>query len=354
MSVRKPMRPEIKGIIGIVVTIVIVVAALQFDNIPLFRSEAHYTANFADAGGLLPGDPVEVAGVKVGEVDTVELDFDKVLVSFTANSSLQFGDRTSAAIKTNTILGRKSLHVLPEGRGTLSAEDTIPLDRTTSPYSLNDALGDLSTTVHDLDTDQLATTFDAMADSLTDTPPHVRAALDGVSRLSESIAARNEELLALLASASTVTGVLDERADQINSLLVDGNQLLYELDLRRSAISELITNTSALAQQLTGLVRDNEQQMGPTLERLNSVLALLRENDDNLKRAIDGLAPYSLALGEQVGSGPYFQAYVSNFGSGKLLQGLVDALVWPENVPNDLRHYLLEPPPSIEIRDGER
>ncbi|MCW4353390.1 MCE family protein [Hoyosella sp. YIM 151337] len=353
MSYRKPMSSEMKGIIGIVVSAVVVLAALQYDNIPWFGGDSRYSAHFADAGGLLPGDPVEVAGVKVGEVGTVALDGDRVRVEFTAQRSLQFGDRTAAAIKTNTILGRKALHVQPEGRGELGPDDVIPLERTTSPYSLNDALGDLTTTVHDLDTERLAATFDSMSDAMTDTPPHIRAALDGVSRLSRSIHTRNEELLNLLSAANNVSDVLGDRADQINSLLLDGNQLLYELDVRRAAISELVTNISALSQQLSGLVQDNEAQMAPTLERLNSVLDVLRQNDDNLKRALEGLAPYALALGEQVGSGPYFQAFVSNFGSGKLLQGLVDALVWPENVPNDLRHYLLEPPPSIEILDGE-
>ncbi len=342
------------GIVGVVVGLAIVIATLQYDKLPFLRSGIDYTADFVDAGGLVPGDQVEVAGVKVGRVEKIELDGPKVMVKFTVAEHIRLGDRTNAAIKTNTVLGRKSLAVTPDGDGRLATDDTIPLDRTTSPYSLNDALGDLSNTVHDLNTDQLNNALNAMSDSLKDTPAPLRETLDGVSRLSQSINARDASLRELLVKAQSVTKVLADRGGQINALLLDGNELLGELERRRSAISQLITNVSAVSQQLTGLVNDNEEQMRPTLEKLNSVLALLQRNKDNLAQGLDGLGPYATALGEAVGSGPYFQAFVQNFGSGKMLQGLVDALVDPEHLPADLRHYFLEPPPSIELKDRPR
>ncbi|MFH5228532.1 MCE family protein [Antrihabitans spumae] len=349
----QPSRLVQSGIVGIVVGLAIVVATLQYEKLPFIHSGIAYTANFADAGGLVTGDQVEVAGVNVGKVENIELDGTAVLVEFTVSEGIELGDRTTAAIKTNTVLGRKSLFVTPDGSGAIDADDTIPLDRTTSPYSLNDALGDLSNTIRDLDTDQLNTTLDTLTAAFKDTPAPLREALDGVTRLSQSINARDESLRELLTKAKGVTQVLADRGEQVNALLVDGNQLLGELDLRRTAISELITNISAVSQQLTGLVADNEAQMKPTLDKLNSVLALLQQNKDNLAQALEGLGPYALALGEQVGSGPYFQAYVSNFGSGEVIRTMVDALVWPQHVPDDLRAYL-DPLPSIELRDPNR
>lgn len=349
----QPSRLVQSGIVGIVVGLAIVVATLQYEKLPFIHSGIAYTANFADAGGLVTGDQVEVAGVNVGKVENIELDGTAVLVEFTVSEGIELGDRTTAAIKTNTVLGRKSLFVTPDGSGAIDADDTIPLDRTTSPYSLNDALGDLSNTIRDLDTDQLNTTLDTLTAAFKDTPAPLREALDGVTRLSQSINARDESLRELLTKAKGVTQVLADRGEQVNALLVDGNQLLGELDLRRTAISELITNISAVSQQLTGLVADNEAQMKPTLDKLNSVLALLQQNKDNLAQALEGLGPYALALGEQVGSGPYFQAYVSNSGSGEVIRTMVDALVWPQHLPDDLRAYL-DPLPSIELRDPNR
>ncbi|AHH15371.1 MCE family protein MceC [Nocardia nova SH22a] len=323
------------GIVGIVVAVSIALSALQFDRLPFIRSGAEFTAYFADAGGLMPGDQVHVAGVRSGQVENVGLDGPKVKVTFSLDESIVLGNKTTAAIKTNTLLGRKSLDVDPQGTGAIRKDQPIPLERTTSPYSLNDALGDLTKTVQGLDLDQVNKTLDTLSESFADTPAPLRSALDGVTALSRSLNKRDAALTELLSHAQNVTKVLSDRANQINALLTDGNDLLGELDARRSALSQLIVYVNQLAQQLTGFVNDNEAQLKPALDKLNSVLQLLQRNKDNLGKALDALGPYAAALGEQVGSGPYFQAYLSNVESIPL-RSLVDALVWPERLPQDL------------------
>ncbi|ONM49593.1 MCE family protein [Nocardia donostiensis] len=335
------------GVVGLVLTVTIALAALQFERLPFIRGGATFTAYFADAGGLEPGNDVEVAGVRSGTVEDVSLDGAKVLVRFQLNESIVLGDKTTAEIKTNTVLGRKSLAVHPDGAGALRTDDTIPLERTTSPYSLNEALGDLAGTVEDLDLQRVNETLDALSAAFADTPAPLRAALDGVTALSRSINARDQALVDLLARAQNVTKILADRSNQINALLLDGNELLGELDRRRTAISQMIVYVNSLAQQLSGLVADNEAQLQPALDKLNSVLDLLERNRDNINSALDGLGPFAAALGEQVGSGPYFNAYVVN-ASSEMLHPLVDALVWPQHLPESLRAYLLDPPPSIE------
>ncbi|MBO0855383.1 MAG: MCE family protein, partial [Nocardia sp.] len=291
-------------------------------------------------------DQVQVAGVRSGQVEEVHLEGPKVKVRFSLDESIVLGDRTTAAIKTNTVLGRKSLAVNPQGIGAIRRDQPIPLSRTASPYSLNDALGDLTTTVKDLDTDQVNRTLDALSGAFQNTPAPMRSALDGITALSRSLNARDRALTDLLSHAQNVTKVLADRSNQINALLVDGNDLLGELDSRRNALSQLIVYVNGLAQQLTGFVNDNEQSMKPDLDKLNSVLQLLERNKNNLQQALDALGPFEAALGEQVGSGPYFQAYVSN-ASSKVLQPLVDALVWPQHVPASFWSYITSPVPSI-------
>lgn len=343
-------NPVQAGIVGLTVAVATVVATLSYDQLQFISGGLAYSAYFADAGGLMEGDVVSLAGVDVGKVSKIDLDDRKVLVTFTIQDGIVLGSETAAAIKTNTILGRKSLAVSPAGDGVLSVGDTIPLDRTNTPYSLNDALGDLTNTTAALDTDQVNDALNAVSGALTDTPPELRSALDGMTRLSQSINSRDETLRQLLSRAEGVSTILADRSGQINSLLVDGNQLLGELDLRRTAISELIANVSTVSRQLSGLVQDNQEQMQPTLERLNSVVANLQSYKENIGEALEGLAPYATSLGEAVGSGPFFMAYVYNFNVGKLTQGIVDSITWPEHLPDDLES-LLNPPPSIEFKD---
>ncbi|MBY8857577.1 MCE family protein [Nocardia sp. CA2R105] len=339
------------GIVGVVLAVAISLSALQFQRLPFVRSGAEFSAYFADAGGLLPGDQVQVAGVRSGQVESVTLAGAKVKVRFSLDEAIVLGRKTSAAIKTNTVLGRKSLEVVPTGDGVLRRDDIIPLSRTTSPYSLNDALGDLASTVQGLDTDQVNKTLDTLSAAFDKTPGPLRSALDGVTALSRSLNTRDKALTELLSHAQNVTKVLSDRANQINTLLLSGNDLLGELNARRTALSQLIQYVNGLAQQLTGFVQENEASLKPDLDNLNSLLALLQKNKDQLGKALDALGPYAGALGEQVGSGPYFQAYVSN-ATSMTLQPLVDALVWPQHVPQSFQNYINHPPlnvgPSIQ------
>lgn len=346
-------NPVQVGIIGLTVATMTVIATLQYDQLQFLSGGTHYSAYFADAGGLLKGDTVMLAGVDVGKVSDVELDDQKVLITFSIEDGIALGDATEANIKTNTVLGRKSLAVTPRGSGTLEVGGTIPLERTNSPYSLNDALGDLTTTVSELDTDQVNEALNSMSGALANTPPELKGALEGITKLSQSINSRDESLKELLSRAENVTGILAERSGQINSLIVDGNALFGELDRRRAAISQLIVNVSAVSRQLSGLVQDNQEQMKPTLDKLNHVVGILQKNKDNIAAALDGLAPYATSLGEAVGSGPFFMAYVYNIGIGKLFQGMSDAVTWPEHLPQDLESFLT-PMPGIELKDPTR
>jgi phospholipid/cholesterol/gamma-HCH transport system substrate-binding protein len=138
-------NPVTVGAVGVVVVAGLVVASLTYSKLPLFNNSRDYSAYFAEAGGLLTGTAVQVSGLKAGKVTSIALDGPRVLVKFEVDRHIRLGDRTEVAIKTKSLLGAKILEVTPRGDGRLSRP--IPLERTTAPYQLPDALGDLATTI---------------------------------------------------------------------------------------------------------------------------------------------------------------------------------------------------------------
>jgi phospholipid/cholesterol/gamma-HCH transport system substrate-binding protein len=96
------------------------------------------------------------------------------------------------------------------------------------------------------------------------------------------------------------------------------------LNARRAAIVGLLAHTSAVAQQVSGLVADNEKQLAPTLEKLNSVTAMLEKNRDSIGQALPGLAKFQVTQGETVANGFYYNAYVPNLQPAELLQPFLD------------------------------
>ena len=322
----KPMaerNPLVVGAVGIGVILTIVLLAANYDKLPFYDNGKEYSAYFAEAGGLQAGDQVRVLGYRVGKVDNVALDGARVLVKFTVDSGVRLGDRTEAAVKLRSVLGTKTLEVTSRGTGALKAP--IPLDRTTPAYQLPDALGDLSTIITGLNTNQLSKSLQVLATELSDTPPDLKEAVQGVARVSQTLDERDGQLRNLLSNANKVTKVLAERSDEVVNLVVNTNALLVQLRTQSSALDQIFGRLSTFAQQLKGLIAENRATLKPALDKLNGVLTIVDNRKERVQEAVKGLNAYALALGESVGSGPFFKAYVVNLLPGQFLQPFIDA-----------------------------
>lgn len=314
------------GIAGIAASALAVTASLQYDAVPVINGKHGVTAYFADAGGLNIGDSVKVAGMKMGSVKNISIDDTEVKVEFDVDTDVVLGEDTSAEIKTDSILGKRALHVFSDGSGDLKNR-LILSDKTSTPYSLTDALGDLSQTVDELDSQKVNDALDAVSENVAGAAPEFKGAITGVSRLSQSLNTRDEALKELIERANSVSGVLSKRSDQVNQLIIDGNVLFAELDLRKRAINELLVNISALSKQLTAVIKENEAQLKPALEKLDTISGILLRNKENVGLGLKRIAPFATALGEAVASGPFFNAYISNLSLGHLTQPILDGAV---------------------------
>ncbi|MDT5222878.1 MAG: phospholipid/cholesterol/gamma-HCH transport system substrate-binding protein [Mycobacterium sp.] len=316
-------NPLIIGTVGILAVTGIVVAALQYQNLPFLNQGKSVSAYFADAGGLRTGNGVEVSGYPVGKVSSIELDGPGVLVTFNLGENIHLGDRTEAAIKTKGLLGSKILDVLPRGDGQLNGP--IPIERTISPYQLPEALGDLATTISGLNTDELSGSLSTLAQTFANTPPDLRNALQGVARFAQTLDERDAQLRNLLSNAAKATGVLAKRTDQIVGLVRDTNALLAQLRTQSAALNQIWTNISAVSRQLKGFIAENRQQLRPALDKLNGVLAIVDQRKERLQQAIPLINTYVMSLGESVSSGPFFKAYVVNLLPGQFVQPFIGA-----------------------------
>ena len=308
MSGSRRRNPVVTGAIGILVIALGTVSAFYSEELPIVGGGTTYTAQFSEAAGLVSGDEVRVAGVRAGKVTSVGLDGDKVVVALRVDGTW-VGDQTTAAIRVKTLLGRKYLSLDPQGSRPADPSLPIPIGRTVAPYDVIEAFSGLATTVGSIDTTQLATSMRTLSDAFSATPADVRTSLDGLTRLSQTISSRDQQLSKLLSNTDQVTQVLGDRNTEFERLLQDGNLLLGELNNRRSAISQLLTNTMALSTQLRGLVADNQAQLGPTLTQLQGVVDILKTNQSQLD---SGLATFYRLFANTLGNGRWFDTNITN------------------------------------------
>jgi len=330
-------NPIRTGIFGIAVVACLVLVSFGYTGLPFWPQGEDYQAYFTDAGGITPGDDVNVSGIKVGKVSNVELAGDTAKVTFTVDRDVRVGDQSLVAIRTDTVLGQKSLSVTPKGAGSTTV---IPLGRTTTPYTLNTALQDLGGNASQLDKPKLEQALQTLTSTLKDATPQLRGALDSVANLSRSLNRRDEALQQLLTHAKRVSDTLAQRAGQVNDLVTEGNLLFAALDERRQALSNLISGIDGVSQQLSGFVADNRREFKPALDKLNAVTDNLLERKEHIGEALRRLPPYATALGEVVGSGPGFQINLYGLPPASLSEVLLDTYFQPGKLPDSLADYL--------------
>lgn len=162
-----------------------------------------------------------------------------------------------------------------------------------------DALGDLSATISGLNTAGVSDALDTLAQTFQNTPLDLKLALQGVTRFSRTLGARDAQLRKLLEDANSATSVLSERADEIAALIANTNALLAELRSQSAALQQISGNLSAFARQLSAFVEDNQTQLRPALDKLNGVITMVDNHKKGLQKSIVYLNQYALSFGRR-------------------------------------------------------
>ena len=302
------------GLMGILVLLLVIGVGQSFASVPMLFAKPTYYAEFSDTGGINTGDKVRIAGVDIGLVRSAEIVGDKVRIGYSLDGT-QIGTESRAAIRTDTILGRRNIEIEPRGSTALRANGTLPLGQTTTPYQIYDAFFDVTEASSGWDTQTVKKSLNVLSETIDQTYPHLSAALDGVARFSDTIGKRDDQIKKLLANANQIAGILGNRSEQINKLLVNAQQLLGAINERQYAVSMLLERVGSFSEQVKGFIDDNPN-LNRVLEQLRVVSDVLSERRFDLMDTLTTVASFVASLGEAVASGPYFKVMLVNLLPG--------------------------------------
>src|SRR6201991_4699434 len=311
------------GLLGILVLLLVLGVGQSFASVPMLFATPTYYAQFSDTGGINTGDKVRIAGVDVGRVRSMKIDGDKVVIGYSL-SGTEIGTESRAAIRTDSILGRKNLEIEPRGTQALQANGVLPLGQTTTPYQIYDAFFDVTKAASGWDTQTVKRSLNVLSETIDQTYPHLSAALDGVARFSDTIGKRDDQIKQLLANANKIAGVLGNRSAQVNQLLVNAQSLLAAINERNYAVSMLLERVGQFSDQVKGFIDDNPN-LNHVLEQLRTVSDVLRDRRGDLMQTLTTVAKFVASLGEAVASGPYFKVMLVNLLPGQIFQPFIDS-----------------------------
>ncbi|MCC3318190.1 MCE family protein [Nocardia africana] len=290
------------GVIGAVLIVVLLVVSSGYKKLGVGTKDVQ--AEFVQTAGVQTGDKVNLAGVPVGTVAGAKLEGDHVLITLHVNNDVKLGPDARASIKMATLLGARYVDLDP-GNGKGLPGNRIHKSNTKVPYDLADVVQIGTPKFEALDTQKLAESLKVLGDQIDGSPQLTAQALDSVGALAKTINDRRDQVDGLLKDLDKVTKILGDNRNSLLLVITQGEAIASRVMERQELLKQLLNNTATLTKQLQQIGAENNNQLGPTIEQLNTMAQGLQKNKDNLDKLLT-IMPASLRQFNNVfGNGPY-------------------------------------------------
>ncbi|MEU4313015.1 MCE family protein [Nocardia sp. NPDC024068] len=286
------------GIIGLCFVALLAVGAGALYVVPL--GKATYTAELSEAQSVKPGDDIRLAGVPVGEVKSLELRPDTVLMRFTVDSDVFVGDQSSLDIRMLTLVGGHYVALFPAG-GKPLGEQAIPADRVRLPYSLMDTFQDATAPLRETDGDTLRRNLAALDTSIDAAPESLRSVLDTVGSYLDAVERQRTQVSNAIATADEYVTMYDGAKTDLGRLMDNVNLMETVLLDKRAELRQALALLSSVVQRVTALAPAWDQTLRPKVQQLADALPRLRSYGDQLEPMIASAQSLGAKLREYVG-----------------------------------------------------
>ncbi|GAC1443278.1 MAG: MCE family protein [Mycobacteriales bacterium] len=298
----------------IVTSILTLFLAATIGNITL-GGKTRYAAMFSDVTGLLAGNDVRVAGVRIGQVDGIELaDRTKAKVTFSLDSDRKIPESTIIRLRYRNLVGERYL-AITEGPGSaapLKAGATLPLTQTRNALDLTVLFNGFRPLFQALDPQSTNQVAFELVKTLQGEGGTLDSLMQRTASLTSTLADRDAVIGRVITNLSTVLGTLDN-GDQLSQLILQLRRLSAGFAQDRTAIgqsivgiNDLTTATSSLLGDIRSPLRNDISQLGTLAGTLDAnkqtVNGVLQRLPDKLNRII-GTATY----------GSWFNFYLCGF-----------------------------------------
>ena len=319
----------VKLVVFAVVTVLATgVLAATIGNIRLGGTTT-YHAMFTDATGLQKGDDVRIAGVRVGEIDGIDVDegASRALarVTFTVDSDRTLPQSTRALIRYRNLVGQRYV-ALSEGAGTsraLTEDGTIPLRQTTPALDLTVLFNGFKPLFAALNPEDVNAFAMEIIKTLQGEAGNVNSLLSHTASLTTTLADRDAVIGRTIDNLNAVLGTVDQRDRQLSTLILELQRFVSGLAEDREAIGASLTNIAGLAESTAGLVRDARPAIRDDVRELGEVSKNLDDSKELVAATLQRMPDKLNTITRTATYGSWFNFYLCDFTGRVILSNTV-------------------------------
>ena len=280
-----------------VVAAVVAAVVVAFGAFQLLRPSDHKTATayFPVAVHLYPGSDVDVLGVKIGSVESVTPDGDRVKVVITYDADRSVPADAVAVIGEPTLVADRVVELTPAyGGGPVLADGaTIPLARTRVPLELDQLTGNLVQLAKALGPrganreGALARALEVGADNLRGQGARAHTTVTRLSDLMTTLGDNREALFSTVRHLQAFTTTIARHDSETRSFITDLAAVSQQLDEESGAFAAALQELGGALGDVSAFVHKHRAALADDVSGLAKVTQVLARERTLLARMID-------------------------------------------------------------------
>lgn len=287
-----------------------------------FGGKTSYQAVFGDVTGLLPGNEVRIAGVRVGQVDEITLD-DKALalVKFSLDDNREIPQSTIARLRYRNIVGERYIG-LTQGKGSaepLEENATLPLAQTRNALDLTVLFNGFRPLFQAIEPEAVNQAAFELIQTLQGEGGTLESLMARTASLTNTLADRDAVIGRVLVNLESVLKTVDERDSELADLIVQLRRLAAGFAEDRLAIGASLDGISDLTTATAGLLNDIRPPLAKDVKELRALAGTLDDNNALVDGILERLpAKLDTIIGTAT-YGSWFNFYLCGFDGAIVL-----------------------------------
>jgi len=267
-----------------------------------YGEQLTYTAQFTDVAGLVEGDEVRIAGVRVGQVVGIglaeETERPVAEVELEVSADIPLPAAVEAKIRYRNLVGQRYI-ALSEGEGsggeTLDEGAVIPLSQTTNALDLTVLFGGFQPLLQALSPADVNRVSFEIIQVFQGEGGTMESLLGHVGSLTNSLADRDQVIGSVIDNLTTVMGTLAARDQQLSDLVVNLQEFVTGLAGDREAIFDSLQTIDDLAASTSGFLEQARAPLAADIQAVGGLSQNLADTGDLVEKFLQ-TAPVKLDL----------------------------------------------------------
>lgn len=238
------------------------------------------TARLDDAAGLMAGAVVSIAGVQVGRVDRLEVDFDKARLTLAIQKTAGVRDDVSLRLRARSVLGEKYIELVPHDPAAPLMADGAVIRDSQGSFEIDEMVSRFEPVLDAIDPAALQRLSASLSAAIEEDPDRPARMLRDAETALHNLAVASAELPSLISESRQTLAQIRSVAAEARPVIDEAERTLAAAGGRIEAVDparlrSLVEKADLTVAEAQQLVTHLNSQSG----RIEHVLANLEEID---------------------------------------------------------------------------